>query len=104
MFQLYLDPQKTTIRIHCNMPFTACHFLAGVIPAFLCGRGFYTLAANDAASGGKSLAGFENAYRTACAFLANPYKLWLSPVLDHKRAVQRLLFPGRVAYCRNEGY
>lgn len=63
-----------------------------------------TRLAEDAASGGKPLAGFENVYRTACAFLANPYKLWLSPVLDHKRVVQRLLFPGRVAYCRNEGY
>ena len=47
---------------------------------------------------------FEDTYRTACTFLANPWKLWASDLLEHKRMVLRLVFPGRLAYCRNEGY
>ncbi len=47
---------------------------------------------------------FEQTYRTACKFLANPYKLWVSSDLKHKRMVLRLAFRGRVPYCRKEGY
>ena len=47
---------------------------------------------------------FDEMFRTACAFLASPWKLWASGVLDHRRTVLRLAFPGRVAFCRNEGF
>ncbi len=47
---------------------------------------------------------FEHIYRTAMAFLANPWKLWASDLLEHKRMVLRLAFPQRLPYSRNEGY
>ena len=57
-----------------------------------------------AASDGKPLASFDNLFRTACAFLANPWRLWESQLLEHKRMVLRLAFPGRIAYAKNEGF
>ena len=53
---------------------------------------------------GRPLASFEALYRTACAFLENPYRLWASDKFEHKRLVLRLAFPQRLAYCRNKGY
>ena len=47
---------------------------------------------------------FEEGYRTACTFLANPWKLWASEHLDHKRMVLKLVFGGRVPYHPNDGY
>ena len=47
---------------------------------------------------------FEDVYRTACAFLANPCKIWDSGVFELQRLVLKLVFPGRLSYCRNTGY
>ena len=47
---------------------------------------------------------FEDIFRTAFTFLANPWKLWASNVFAHKRMVLRLVFPGRADYCRKEGF
>ena len=47
---------------------------------------------------------FEQTYRTAFAFLANPWKLWNSDRMEHKRMVPRLVFGGKVPYSRIEGY
>ncbi len=52
----------------------------------------------------KPLASFDETYRTACAFLASPWKLWDSGALEYRKTLLRLLFPGRVQYCRNTGY
>ena len=53
---------------------------------------------------GKPQRTFEQIYRTAFAFLANPWKLWASDRLEHKRMVLRLVFGGKVPYSRIEGY
>ncbi|WP_184434505.1 recombinase family protein [Roseospira goensis] len=47
---------------------------------------------------------FEETFRTACAFLANPCKLWLSDRLEHKRMVLRLVFGGHLPYSRSDGF
>ncbi len=47
---------------------------------------------------------FERTYRTAMSFLANPWKLWDSGLLEHKRMVLRLAFSGLVPYCPETGY
>ena len=47
---------------------------------------------------------FEEIYRTACAFLANPYILWASGKFELQRIVLRLAFTERLQYCRNRGY
>lgn len=47
---------------------------------------------------------FRHTYRTACAFLINPCKLWNSGVFEQQRLLVRMVFPGRIEYCRNEGY
>ncbi len=56
------------------------------------------------ASCGQPRASFAETYRTACAFLANPWKLWTSGRLEDRRAVLRLAFGDRLSYARNEGY
>ena len=53
---------------------------------------------------GRPLQGFDETFRTACAFLANPHKLWLSEQLEDQRMVLRLAFAGRVSYQRNEDF
>ncbi|GAB4200713.1 MAG: hypothetical protein Tsb002_36960 [Wenzhouxiangellaceae bacterium] len=53
---------------------------------------------------GRPLRGFDETYRTAMAFLANPFKLWASRHLEHKRAVLKLVFSQRLTYVRGEGY
>ena len=50
------------------------------------------------------LASFGKGHRTALAFLANPCELWNSDALEGRRLVPRLLFGGKVPYCRNKGY
>ena len=47
---------------------------------------------------------FDETARTACMFLANPYKLWSSDRLEDKRLVLKLAFGGRISYRRNEGF
>ena len=46
---------------------------------------------------------FDDIYRTACAFLANSWKLWASERLEPKRLVLRLAFSDRLRYCADEG-
>lgn len=53
---------------------------------------------------GQPLAPFEQIYRTAFDFLANPSKLWASERYEDKRAVLKLVFAHRLPYTRNEGY
>jgi len=50
------------------------------------------------------VASFDESYRTALAFLANPRELWDSDALDGRRLVPQLLFGDRLPYCRNWGY
>ncbi len=47
---------------------------------------------------------FDESFRTACAFLSNPWKLWASGRLDLQRTVLRLVFPTPLAYCRMQGF
>jgi site-specific DNA recombinase len=53
---------------------------------------------------GKPIAPFEQIYRTAFEFLANPSKLWASERYEDKQAVLKLVFAERLPYIRNEGY
>lgn len=57
-----------------------------------------------AAGAGKPRTSFNESFRTACAFLANPWKLWVSDRPEHRRILLRLAFTGPVPYCRNEGF
>ena len=56
------------------------------------------------ASCGQPRASFAETCRTACAFLANPWELWISRSLEDRRAVLRLAFGDRLSYARSEGY
>ena len=56
------------------------------------------------ASCGRPLKDFDETFRTACEFLANPCKLWLSDRIEDKRAVLKLAFAERLAYVRGEGF
>ena len=47
---------------------------------------------------------FDESFRTAWTFLSNPWKLWTSDSLEHKRLVLRLAFTGPLAYAKNEGF
>jgi len=53
---------------------------------------------------GQPLAPFDQIYRTAFDFLANPSKLWASERYEDKRAVLKLVFAQHLPYTRNEGY
>ena len=53
---------------------------------------------------GRPLKNFDETFRTAFGFLANPYGLWLSGHLEAQRMVLRLAFAGRIAYVPNEGF
>ncbi|HKJ61633.1 MAG TPA: recombinase family protein [Hyphomicrobiales bacterium] len=53
---------------------------------------------------GRPLGGFDETFRTAMSFLANPCKLWVSDRLDYKRTVLKLVFADRLYYIRNEGF
>lgn len=50
------------------------------------------------------LQSFEQSLRTALTFLAEPWKLWDSERIEHKRAVLKLAFAGHLQYARNEGF
>ncbi|WP_407075590.1 recombinase family protein [Paraglaciecola sp.] len=47
---------------------------------------------------------FDENFRTALNFLENPYKLWASEKIEHKRAVIKLSFSERLVYDRNDGF
>lgn len=47
---------------------------------------------------------FEKLYRTACAFLSNPQKIWASGDYNIRKTVLRLLIPTPIQYAKNEGY
>ncbi len=53
---------------------------------------------------GRPLGSFDDAFRTAMAFLANPSKLWVSQRLDLKQLVLKLAFVGRLEYVRESGF
>jgi site-specific DNA recombinase len=53
---------------------------------------------------GRPLAPFDETFRTAMSFLANPCKLWVSDRLEHKRTVLKLVLADRLFYVRNEGF
>jgi DNA invertase Pin-like site-specific DNA recombinase len=53
---------------------------------------------------GKPLKSFNETYRTAFDFLANPCKLWHSPHIEDRRAVLKLVFAEQLPYARGEGY
>ena len=53
---------------------------------------------------GRPLKGYDETYRTAMGFLSNPYNLWASEHLSHKRAVLKLAFADKLTYARGEGY
>ncbi|MEM9128265.1 MAG: recombinase family protein [Pseudomonadota bacterium] len=57
----------------------------------------------QAAERGKSRQAFEDSFRTARKFLENPWKLWVSDLLEHKRMVLRLAFLEPLSYCRKHG-
>ncbi len=53
---------------------------------------------------GRPIKSFDETYRTAMTFLANPCYLWSSDSLEDKRMVLRMVFAKRLPYHRNEGY
>lgn len=53
---------------------------------------------------GRPLRSFDETLRTSLDFLANPWNLWASERLEHKKAVLKLAFADRLAYVRNEGF
>ncbi len=46
---------------------------------------------------------FEDMFELACQFLSNPWKLWESGDLAHRRTVLKLAFQERLSYCRENG-
>ena len=56
------------------------------------------------AVGGAPRGSFDDLFRTALAFLANPCKLWLSDDLDPKRMAISLVFKGNLEYTRESGF
>lgn len=53
---------------------------------------------------GTTLGSFDEIYRTAFTFLANPHKLWTSKRLEDRRAVLKLVFVDTLSYGKDEGY
>lgn len=56
------------------------------------------------ASCGRPLKSFDDTFRTAMQFLANPCYIWESDRIEDKRAVLKLTFAERLAYTRGEGF
>ncbi len=52
---------------------------------------------------GQPLGTFDETYRTALEFIANPYNLWISDLFEDKRKVLKLVFEERLRYTRNVG-
>ena len=55
-------------------------------------------------SSGRPLTTFDDSLRTAIELLANPWKLWESGELEHRRMVLKPAFGQPLAYVRNEGF
>ncbi len=53
---------------------------------------------------GRTIPDFDIHSRTARQFLRNPYKLWASEQLEHRRALLKLAFEGKLQYDREEGF
>ena len=53
---------------------------------------------------GRPLRSFDETLRTLLDFLENPWNLWASERLEHKKAVLTLAFTDRLSYVRNEGF
>jgi site-specific DNA recombinase len=53
---------------------------------------------------GRPLRTFDESFRTAFDFLANPHKLWASDRIEDRRAVLKLVFADRLAYHHEEGF
>jgi site-specific DNA recombinase len=53
---------------------------------------------------GRPLRSYDETFRTAMEFLANPYKIWVSDRLEDRRAVLKLVFADRLAYAKDEGF
>lgn len=47
---------------------------------------------------------FDEALRTALDFLSNPWNLWASGQLEHRRTVLKLVFVERLNYVRDNGF
>ena len=60
--------------------------------------------AEKLANCGRPLGTFDEAFRTAMAFLANPSKIWVSDNLDLKHLVLKLAFVDRLEYVRESGF
>lgn len=56
------------------------------------------------ASAGRPSKSFEDTFRTAMAFLANPWKLWESGKLTDRQTVLKLVFAEKLRYARNGGF
>ena len=53
---------------------------------------------------GRPIRSYDEMYRTALQFLAQPHKMWAHGRFEDKRAVLKLTFTDRLTYVRNEGY
>jgi DNA invertase Pin-like site-specific DNA recombinase len=53
---------------------------------------------------GQPQANFDQTFRTAVRFLANPSELWRSGDLNHQRIVLRLAFATKLLYSRSDGF
>ena len=62
------------------------------------------LMAENLSSCGKPQRPFEEMFEHAMNYLANPRRLWCAPELEYKRAVLKLTFADRLAYCRKSGF
>lgn len=47
---------------------------------------------------------FDETFRTALRYVADPHKVWANGQFEDKRAVVRLTFGGQLTYVRNEGF
>ena len=47
---------------------------------------------------------YRDNFQLALRLLSNPWKLWESERLEHKRMVLKLTFANRIAYCRKNGF
>ncbi len=53
---------------------------------------------------GRPLQNFDDTFRTAMTFLANPQNLWASDRIEDKRSVLKLVFAEKLPYCRKDGF
>ncbi len=47
---------------------------------------------------------FDQKFRTAMAFFANPWNLWASPNQEHHKTLLKLVFAAPLPYARNQGF